>query len=254
MLSLKAVNKTQPDRMSALSRFLMIPCLLLLLVGMMSVIPDATAQVVDRYVKRNCGVTPRVGTSNYPGFKNIISSNKPAAPPGKALIPDGQPVYFFARVFDQQCVPVTDAKVELWHTDPQGRYRFATKAALATPDAVFAGAGRTYTDNVGQFTFFTLYPGPYQYYVTKDDGTKVLIKRAPHFNIRITHGDYPTYDTNVYFLGDTRNSEDHKLKGMSAGSRQRLMMDIAPRQGDWNQGIQTTMDIIIPGKSPWKRF
>lgn len=218
------------------------------------------AEVIDRYVMNPCSVTPAVGTSNYPGFSSIMSNNKLALPPGKSIIAPGEPVYFFARVFDRDCVPVSDAKVELWQTNPQGRHLFASKAALATPDPVFAGAGRTSTTNVGEFTFLTLYPGPYEYTIYKTDGQgnkyPVVIKRAPHFNIKITHPNFQPFSTNLFFFGDRRNEEDNVLKKLSDMSKAKLMMHVTPRagNGDWNTGVQASVDIILPGKSPWRSF
>lgn len=214
--------------------------------------------LIDRQVRNRCVATPGLGTSNYPGFNSIMTSNKIAIPPGKSQLAEGQPVYFFARVFDINCVPVSEAKVEVWHADPNGRYRFATKAALATPDAVFSGGGRTTTDNLGEFMFVTLYPGPYEYTITREgpngEEIKELIKRAPHFNVRVSHPDYPTYNTNLFFEGDRHNGTDHLLKKQSADARERLMMEVTPYSGDWNQGVQATFDITLPNKDPWRKF
>lgn len=216
--------------------------------------------VTDRYVKKPCKVTPSVGTSNYPGFKNVMSNNKLAIPPGKAVMARGEVVYFFARVFDRNCVPVSDAKIELWQANPEGRHRYASKDALATPDPTFAGAGRTSSTNLGELTFVTLYPGPYEYtiYKTNDKGEKIpeLIKRAPHFNMTISHPDFKTFSTNLFFFGDSRNATDHILKKMSDESKGRLMMRVTPRSamGDWNEGVQATIDIVLPGKSKFRGF
>jgi len=216
--------------------------------------------VTDRYVKRPCKVTPSVGTSNYPGFKNVLSNNKLAIPPGKALFAPGEVVYFFARVFDRNCVPISDAKIELWQANPEGKHRYASRDALATPDPTFAGAGRTSSTNLGEFTFVTLYPGPYEYtiYKTDDKGEKipVVIKRAPHFNLTVSHPDFKSFSTNLFFFGDSRNATDHILKGMSDESKGRLMMRVTPRSsmGDWNEGVQATIDIVLPGKSKYRGF
>lgn len=215
-------------------------------------------ELIDRQVKNRCELTPSLGSSNYPGFSSMMTSNKIAIPPGKSQMAEGQPVYFFARVFDINCVPVSEAKVEVWHANPDGAYRFATDAALATPDPVFAGGGRTTTDNLGEFMFVTVYPGPYEYTITKKDANgktyKELIKRAPHFNVRVTHPDYPSYETNLFFEGDRRNATDHLLKKQSADSRQKLLMGVTPYSADWNSGVQATIDIVLPAKDPWRKF
>lgn len=214
--------------------------------------------LTDRQVKERCAQTPALGAGNYPGFSSMPTSNNLAMPPGKSVMAEGQPVYFYARLFDRDCVPVSEAKVELWQADPQGRHRFATKAALATPDATFAGGGRTTTTNLGEFAFITLYPGPYEYTITKkrDDGTtyKEVIKRAPHFKMKISHPDYPDYQTSLYFQGDNRNATDHVLKKQSAAVKARVLMPVTPREGDFNHGLQVHYDIVLPGKDPWRGF
>jgi protocatechuate 3,4-dioxygenase beta subunit len=222
------------------------------------VLANEALDVTDRQLKESCQATPSLGTTNYPGFSSIMPSNKLGMPPGKSQWAEGQKLYFYARVFDRNCVPVSEAKVELWHADPNGRHRFATAAALATPDAVFAGGGRTTTDNLGEFLFLTLYPGPYEYTVTRKGANgktiKELIKRSPHFNVRVTHPDFPAYGTSLYFRGDRRNGEDHILKKQSGDVKQQVLMDITPYNGDWNNGAQVTFDIILPAQNPWRRF
>ncbi len=234
-----------------------------LIMGVMLIVPataSAQSEIMDRYIKPDCKITPAIGTTKYPGYNSIMSSNKIAIPPGKAVLAEGQKVYLFARVFDANCVPVSDAKIELWQANPQGKYQFATKAALATPDPVFAGGGRTYSDNLGEFMFVTLYPGPYEWRErrTGSNGNSyhVTIKRAPHFNIRITHPDFKrAWDTSLYFEGDRRNEEDAKLKNVKAINQPPLMMKVSPRHGeDWNEGVQANIDIILPHTSPWRRF
>ncbi len=214
---------------------------------------------IDRYLRYDCHITPQISTTNYPGFSNIMSSNKLAFPPGKSILAEGQIVYFFGRVFDQNCVPVTDAKIEFWHANPWGKYRFANKAALATPDPVFSGAGRVYTDNLGEFLFVTIYPGPYQYRLEREDENgmteSILIRRAPHYNLRITHPYYPDFATVLYFANDRRNDNDHRLLKLPANQRQQLMMSITPRfKTDWNFGVQAYIDLFIPGQDGWDRF
>ncbi len=239
--------------------YVLLGCIIWLVAGVAHAQRDDMPRFVDRQVKAGCSrATPSLGTTNYPGFSSIMSSNKLAMPPGKSQLAEGQPVFFYGRVFDRNCVPVSEAKVELWHADPQGRFRFATPAALATPEAIFAGGGRTTTSNLGEFMFMTVYPGPYQYTITREgpngETIKELIKRAPHFNVRITHDELPAYATTLYFENDRRNAEDHILKRYSDGVKERVLMDIAPREGDWNKGAQAFFDIVLPSRDPWRGF
>lgn len=213
-----------------------------------------TSQPVDRHILPGCEATPGIRTSHYPGFSNVLTSNQIAQPPGKSLPADGQHVYVFGRVFDRDCVPVSEAKVELWQADPQGRHRYATKAALATPDPVFAGSGRATTDNLGQFRFFTLYPGPYSYWVTGENDQRYRIKRGPHVNLRVSHPDLRRFHTNLFFEGDHRNATDHRYKRLSDEAKQRVLMRVEPYQGDMNRGLQVFIDIVLPRRAPFRKY
>lgn len=215
---------------------------------------SAFADSVDRHIYPNCRVTPRLSTNNYPGYSNVVSSNKLALPAGKSISALGQPVYLYGRVFDRNCTPITEAKIDVWHANPQGRFRFATKAALATPDPIFAGSGRATTDNLGQFQFFTVYPGPYSYLVKTGEGGSVRIRRAPHFNLRISHPEYKNFNTSLYFQGDHRNATDNLYKRLSAMNKQAVTMRVTPRADDFNLGVQVFIDIVLPYQSDFRKY
>lgn len=201
----------------------------------------------------NCSVTPAIATSNYPGFTQVMTSNQLAQPPGKSIPAAGRMVKLSARVLDRNCVPVSEAKVDLWQTNPDGQYRYATRAALATPDAVFAGAGRTTTDNLGRFQFDTLYPGDYSYRITTEGGSRVTIYRAPHLNIKISHPDLRDFQTNLFFEGDSGNPRDHQLRKRSEAQQQKVMMALSPLRISAD-GLEATIDIVLPAASPFRRF
>lgn len=220
--------------------------LLLLMVG--AVAAFAQQFPIDRYVYQ-CRQTPRIGTTTYPGAERMNRFNKLAMPPGKSIPADGQLVLLYARVFDERCVPISDAKVEMWQTNQFGAYRFATKPELATPYPVFAGAGQTHSDNLGEFMFETIFPGGYT--IRLRNG--VILKRAPHFNIKIKHKEFGTYETNVWFAGDRRNEEDYVYKKLSDESKQRVLATIRPIN-DPNGGLQAYIDITIPGHAWFRGF
>lgn len=228
-------------------------CLALTLVALCAS-PVAADPIKDRYLLTPCSPTPSIATSNYPGFSSIPPNSKLALPAGKSIYALGQPVYFYGRVFDANCVPVSEAKIELWQANPDGNYRFATPPALATPDPIFAGAGRATSDNLGQFHFLTLFPGPYSYLVRREDDTFYRVRRAPHFNLRVTHPDLRSFRTNLFFANDHRNPTDHHLKRLSESTQSRVLMSVAPHMGDYRYGIQAFIDIILPDKQHYRKY
>lgn len=208
----------------------------------------------DASIYPDCQKTPAIGTSNYPGFAAIMSENNLVQPAGKPDSYVQNPVYLTARVFDSACVPVSDAKIELWQADENGRYRFATKAALASADAVFAGAGRATSDNLGQFQFVTLYPAGYSFRVKREDDTYYRLHRAAHFNLRISHDDFRSFNTNLFFENDPDNAKDYKLRKLSALKKPRVIMRTEPLTGGANAGLRAYVDIILPQRQSFRKY
>lgn len=216
-------------------RFLAIGCLLL-------IAPAALAAEPSK-----CPLTPRLSAVNYPGVKNIPTTNNLLRPTGKSLDAPGQQVILMGRVLDSNCMPVPDATLELWQVDPFGKWILATPADIATPSPLFAGAGRTYTDRDGQFSFITAFPG-----VIKHRDPR--LNRAPHFNIRVSAKSFSAFSTALYFANDGRNATDHVLKGIPAATRSRVMLNMQPLSTTTADGLYGTIDIVLPGKVPYLRY
>jgi protocatechuate 3,4-dioxygenase, beta subunit len=104
----------------------------------------------DKYLA-DCKATPEIvgAGSDYPGKERIVPSNKPALPAGKSIFGKGELVFLSGRVFDRNCVPVSDAVIELWQTNAYGNYIYPNSAARSNPYPLFAGSGRAVTDNLG---------------------------------------------------------------------------------------------------------
>lgn len=103
-----------------------------------------------------------------------------AAPPTliEADMP-GRRLELSGRVLDARCGPLAGALVELWHADPEGRYRHPDDPRVAEVDAGFGGYTRRITDADGGWRVVTLVPGVYS-----DRG----VVRAPHVHVQVTHG------------------------------------------------------------------
>lgn len=213
----------------------------------------AQHEPIDRFVKK-CSPTYAMKENNYPGFETIMSNSRLAQPPGKSIPADGQPLYVIGRVFDQQCAPISEAKIELWQANPMGSYTYASKEQLATPNAVFAGAGRTSADNNGQFVFYTLFPGTHSVRVGTDKrGKPIYQERAPHFNLRISHRDFAPRDYTIFFAGDERNASDPYLKKLNADQQHSIEAQMRQTQSTAS-GMQAVIDITVPGRSGFKHF
>ena len=77
------------------------------------------------------------------------------------LVPPGSPdaVRLSGVVRDGAGAPVSDALVELWQADADGRV-VQRPGSLRRDGHVFTGWGRASTDRTGCYTFTTLRPGP----------------------------------------------------------------------------------------------
>jgi protocatechuate 3,4-dioxygenase beta subunit len=182
----------------------------------------------------NCTPTPVIATQNYPGYARIQNSNNLLQPAGKALVAEGQRVTVFGRLVDARCMPIGEAQIEIWQVDPFGRWLLATGGDLASPNAVFAGAGRTYTDQNGNFSFITAFPG-------------ALKGRAPHFNIRVRASDEKPFDTVLYFADDGRNAKDPAF-ARQRGNAPVLQVNETP------QGLQGRTQLVVPFKARYVTY
>ncbi|MBB5517125.1 protocatechuate 3,4-dioxygenase alpha subunit [Rubricella aquisinus] len=128
----------------------------------------------------------------------------------KMLSPDvtGERITLHGVIHDGSGAPVTDAMIEIWQADAEGRF----------DNPAFLGWGRQATDaQTGAFRFDTILPGP----VTQDDGTR----HAPHILMWIVaRGINLGLMTRVYF----DDGPDPVLDQVPAARRQTL---IAQRDG-----------------------
>lgn len=185
-----------------------------------------------------CVPTPSVPVQNYPGFARIQNGNNLAMPTGKAVEAEGQRVVIYGTLVDVNCVPVSDAQIELWQVDPFGKWMLATRADLVTPNPTFAGAGRTSTNNAGQFHFITLFPA-------------ALKGRAPHFDIRISVRDQKPITTALYFADDGRNAADANFKRLKPEGQRSVSMQVDEAGAE---GLQARADLVLPFKQAYRGY
>jgi protocatechuate 3,4-dioxygenase alpha subunit len=122
---------------------------------------------------------------------------------GAEIAPSGTPgevVTVEGRVLDGCGDPVSDAVVEIWQADANGRYNASEETALDTTVSVFTGFGRVPTDEQGRFRFSTVRPGP----VPTQDGDL----QAPHLAVRVMmRGLLRDLVTRMYFPSEMLESD-----------------------------------------------
>jgi protocatechuate 3,4-dioxygenase beta subunit len=113
------------------------------------------------------------------------------------------------RVLDASGTPVTDARVEIWQCDANGRYRHPRDPGRAPVDPGFQGLGRAETDDEGGYRFLTIHPVPYP-------------GRTPHIHVAVFRPGERPFTTQLYVAGEAGNGEDFLYRSLSAAERGRV--------------------------------
>jgi protocatechuate 3,4-dioxygenase alpha subunit len=139
---------------------------------------------------------------------------------GSAVADDSTPgtrIRIVGRVFDGEGQPLSDALIEIWQADAEGRY--AHPADARSSNAGFKGFGRTGTgtDPENRFVFDTVMPGS-------------VPGQAPHINVIVlARGMLNHLYTRLYFEDQAEpNARDPVLQSVPADRRNTLM---ARREG-----------------------
>jgi protocatechuate 3,4-dioxygenase alpha subunit len=113
----------------------------------------------------------------------------------------GERVTIEGRVIDGDGAPVTDAMLEIWQANAEGRYDHPDDDQEKLLDPAFHGSGRVATDVKGMFRFYTIKPGP-----VPDARGGV---QAPHLNVSIfARGLLKRLVTRIYFPDEPLNASD----------------------------------------------
>ena len=129
----------------------------------------------------------------------------------------GERIRVEGGVLDGDGAPVTDAMIEIWQADAEGRY---PQPASGT-NVAFQGFGRTECNGEGRFSFTTVKPGP----VPGPNGGE----QAPHINVGLfARGVLRRLFTRIYFEDEAANAADPILALVPEDARSTL---IARRTG-----------------------
>jgi protocatechuate 3,4-dioxygenase alpha subunit len=148
----------------------------------------------------------------------------------------GERIRIEGRVLDGEGAPVTDAIVEVWQADAEGRYRHPADDRRDGLSEGFVGFGRSGTDGEGRYVFETVRPGR----VPGPDGAW----QAPHLDVLVfARGLLDRLATRLYFEGDDVAS-DPFLRTVPGERRATL---IATLQG--GDGRRYRHDLVLQGDS-----
>jgi protocatechuate 3,4-dioxygenase alpha subunit len=146
----------------------------------------------------------------------------------------GERITIEGRVFDGDAKPVTDALIEIWQANANGRYAHPEDAGGAPLEPAFRGFGRVPTDGAGGFRFVTVKPGR----VPGPDGRP----QAPHIVVAVfARGLLKHLATRLYFADGEGNADDAVLNMVPADRRATLVARAAsgkPGAYEWNIVLQ----------------
>jgi len=139
-------------------------------------------------------------------------------------------------------VPLRGAKIEVWQMDDAGQYVSPSSAKFANPQPLFAGSGRAVANNLGAYSFLTVFPN-------------LSGNAAPYINVRVSHHLIKPFVTRMYFADDIRNDAVPALHKMSWDKRQLLEADLEPwvsPEGD--KGQHAVFDVTVKGYDPFAKY
>jgi protocatechuate 3,4-dioxygenase alpha subunit len=141
-------------------------------------------------------------------------------PDGPDVVPAGTPgeLRLTGRVVDGAGNPVTDALVETWQADPDGRFVHPDDPRGGTPArlAGFRGFGRCPTDAEGRYAIRTVRPGE-----LPAPGGAV---EAPHLDVSVfARGLLDRVVTRIYLPDEPANVSDPVLSSIPADRRPTLI-------------------------------
>ncbi len=195
----------------------------------------------DEILITNCPITPQIWQIKSSPYIN--KTNNLRRKPGSSEIANGDFITITGRITDENCVPVTNAVVEIWHLNSKGIDPFNT-TPKQNNDLNFLGSGTSITDNLGYYKFLTIFPG-------SSEKTE-----APKINFRIKHADFLPFETVMYFENQFNNDSDKLLKTQVEENKQQLLLAKAKKinNNDYEEGIEYHFNLTLEGKSKYKKY
>jgi len=147
----------------------------------------------------------------------------------------GERIAIEGRVLDGDAAAVSDAMIELWQANADGRYEHPDDSQEKLLDPDFHGFGRAATDERGHFRFYTIKPGSVP-------GLGIILQ-APHINVSIfARGLLKRLVTRIYFPDEPLNATDAVLNSVAPDRRSTLVARNAERHG------VLLFDIVLQGE------
>ena len=145
-----------------------------------------------------CTIAPEIWSVGVlPDTKN---SNNLTQDYASFEIARGKKILIKGKVLDNNCVPISGVKVNIWQTNYFGLYQFSADDIYNEHyDKNFRGSGNTLTNNLGEFEFITVYPGK-------------VNSMSPNIIFRLEHQNFYPFETKMFF---PENNNAASIKNMN---------------------------------------
>jgi protocatechuate 3,4-dioxygenase beta subunit len=153
-------------------------------------------------------------------------------------------------VLDDLGKPIPNALLEIWQANAAGRYLHKVDQHAAPLDPNFYGAGRTITDEDGEYRFTTIRPGAYPW------GNHYNAWRPAHIHFSVCGINFlQRLVTQMYFPGDPLMELDPIYNGIpDDGAKKRLVStyDHEVTTPDWALGFRFDIVVCGPNQTPFE--
>lgn len=213
--------------------------LTVLLISIIFLSSPASAGKYDNVLIDNCPTTPEVW--QLVSAPEIEKSNNLRRKTGSTEFAKGDFIIIEGRLTDSNCVPISDAYIQIWHANSFGIYEHE-KGNFNKKDKNFKGSGATITDNLGYYRFLTIFPGS----INGD---------APHVNFIIQHKDFFPIETTMFFENHDSNLQDPILNTEVDEQKRYLLVAKAEKINKNSQeDIKYRFDITLEGKNKFLNY
>ena len=181
---------------------------------------------------------PLYGHNPIGEVDNDLTRQHPGEPIGERIVVAG-------RVMDEDGRPIPNTLIELWQANAAGRYLHSSDNHPAPLDPNFTGAGRSMTDEAGNYRFVTIKPGAYPWRNHSNAWRPAHIHFSlfgPCFITRLV--------TQMYFPNDPLMAFDPISQSIpNERARERLVskFDLSLTEPEWALGYR--FDFVLRGRN-----
>jgi len=158
---------------------------------------------------------------------------------GNAGVAFGQIITVHGKITDKNCKPIPGAIVEIWSANHYGKYHHEYDKSERLEDPNFQGWGQAITNELGEYKFKTIYPGPYG-------------PRTRHIHYKVSKRNYHERTTQLFFEGEAKNNKDFILSSFPHEEQLLITRPIIEKDGIKLVEFNITLDEVQKGSLPEK--